>query len=127
MPFVKFTEPNKSFVSRVSISLRGMLNFTDGARRKFKIDQFSYCVLYYDKEKQLIGVEMSNDESADGSIKIRIRKTGADVGIKSFIDYFEIVPKRTTMYEVRSGDNPNWIIIDLQTGRERKSGSDLDN
>lgn len=122
MAFIKFTETNKSFVSRVSISPRGMLNFTDGARRKFKMDKFSHCILYYDKENQFIGVEMSTSESAEGSIKLRMRNTGADVGIKGFVDYFEITPEKTTMYEVRSGEQPNWIIIDLKTARERKAG-----
>ena len=126
MPFVKFTETNKSFVARASISQRGMLNFTDGARHRFNMEDYSHCILYYDQEIQLIGIEMTNNSSAEGAIKIRIRKTGADVGIKSFLDYFEIVPKRTTMYDIRLGDESNWIIVDLKTGKERRSNSDLD-
>ena len=122
MAFEKFTETGKSFVARVSISPRGMLNFTDGARRRFRMDDYSHCVLYYDKDTQRIGMEMVKGDSAEGSVKLRIRKTGADIGIKSFIDFFAIAPKKTTMYEVRSGEEQHWVVIDLKTGRERQSG-----
>ena len=122
MPFIKFTEPNKSFLARVSISPRGMLNFSDGARRRFKMDEYSHCVLYYDKETQLVGIEMVKDGTAEGSVKLRLRNTGADIGIKSFIDYFAIAPRKTSMYEIRAGDAPNWIVIDLKTARERQGG-----
>lgn len=122
MAFVKFTEVNKSFVARVSISPRGMLNFTDGARKRYHLDDYDFCVLYYDNDDQIIGVELTRDEQAEGAIKIRKRITGADLGIKNFLDYFGIVPKKTSMYEIEQGDPQNWINIKLGTARERKEG-----
>jgi len=101
-----------------------MLSFNDGARHKHEIDKYSYSVLYYDKERSVIGVELTNDKDAEGALKIRFRKTGADLGVKSFIDYFELVPEVTTMYAVEVGDDENWINIDLNTGRQRKIKSD---
>lgn len=124
MAFVKFTEVGKSFMARVSISPRGMLNMTDGARRKYEVDKYDHCVLYYDAEEQVIGMEMTQDEHAEGAIKIRKRETGADLGIKSFLDYFDIVPAKTSMYEIEQGQAPNWINIKLKTARERKEGKE---
>ena len=127
MAFVKFTETGKSFAARASISPRGMLSFNDGARRKYKLDQYKFCVLYYDAEAKLVGVELTNDEQASGAIKLRIRTTGADLGAKSFIDFFEIAPKNTCMYDIRQGESEEWVIIDLTTARERKkSGAEED-
>ena len=124
MAFVKFTKVGRSFATKVSLSPRGMLSFNDGARHKHEIDKYSYSVLYYDKERSVIGVELTNDKDAEGALKIRFRKTGADLGVKSFIDYFELVPEVTTMYAVEVGDDENWINIDLNTGRQRKIKSD---
>ena len=45
-------------------------------------------------------MELTRDEQAEGAIKIRKRITGADLGIKNFLDYFGIVPKKTSMYEI---------------------------
>lgn len=122
MAFVRFTEVNKSFVARVSISPRGMLNFTDGARKRYNLDSYDFCVLYYDKDAQIIGVELTGDEQAEGAIKIRKRLTGADLGIKNFLDFFGIVPKKTSMYEIEQGETESWINIKLNTARERKEG-----
>lgn len=122
MAFVKFTEVNKSFVARVSISPRGMLNFTDGARKRYSLDFYDFCVLYYDRDAQIIGVQLVADEHTDGAIKIRKRITGADVGIKNFLDFFGIAPKKTSMYEIEQGETKDWINIKLNTARERKEG-----
>lgn len=62
MAFVRFTEVNKSFVARVSISPRGMLNFTDGARKRYHLDSYDFYVLYYDNDARIIGVELTKDE-----------------------------------------------------------------
>jgi hypothetical protein len=120
MAFVKFTETGRSFVARVSISPRGMISLNDGARKKFNVDQYEYVVLYYDGERKLVGLELAKDGSTEGAVRIRLRPTGADFGAKSFVDFFEIAPKNTTMYNVQAGQQENWIIIDLNTGRERK-------
>ena len=83
-------------------------------------------MLYYDRDANLIGVELTNDQTAEGVIKIRHRKTGADVGAKSFIDFFEIAPKVTTMYSIGAGESDKWINIDLNKGRERKTNTEDD-
>ena len=120
LAFIKFTDTGKSFASKASISPRGMLSFSDGARRKFKIDEYTHGVLYYDKETNLVGIELTRDTETDGAIKIRLRQTGADMGVKSFIDFFGIAPEVTSMYELIAGDQENWMVVDLKTARERK-------
>ncbi len=120
MAFVKFTDVGKSFVARASISTNGMISFTDGARKKFKIDDYKFCVLYFDKEDGRVGIELINDESEEGAIKLRFRQTGADVGAKSFLSCFNIVPSVTIMVNTEEGKKENWVILDLKTARNRK-------
>lgn len=120
MGFVKFTETGKSFTPKATISPRGMISFNDGSRRKYKLDNYKFCVLYYDGETKKVGVELTNDENSEGVVKLRLRVSGADIGAKSFIDFFEIAPNATTMYAVTSGNEDNWMVIDLNKGRERK-------
>ena len=121
MAFIKFTDTGKSFAAKASISPRGMLSFSDGARRKFGLDKHGYGILYYDKEQGMVGIELTSDENAPGAVRIRNRTTGADMGVKSFIDFFEISPKTTSMYEIKAGQEENWILLDLKTARTRKT------
>jgi hypothetical protein len=124
MAFVKFTETGKSFSARSSISPKGMISLNDGARRKFCLEKFSFAVLYYDSEKSMVGIELTNNENAEGAIKIRLRTTGADIAAKSFVDFFEISPTVTTMYSIKNGEQDNWIVVDLNSGKERKVSKD---
>lgn len=124
MAFVKFTETGKSFAPKASLNDRGYLSFNNGARKRFAIDKYEYAVLYNDAENRKIGVEFTNEASAEGAVKLRVRQTGATIGAKSFIDFFDIKIAKTTIYDVAQGDSPQWVVIDLATGRERNTKDD---
>ena len=41
-----------------------------------------------------------------------------------FIDFFDIKINKTTIYDVSPGDLPQWVVIDISTGRERNTRED---
>ncbi|MBW3622847.1 MAG: hypothetical protein KY468_05490 [Armatimonadetes bacterium] len=120
MPFVKYIETGRSFASKASVSKTGLISFNDGARRRFLMDEFDFCVLYYDKETRKIGIELTKDENAEGARKLRKRTTGADVAAKSFIDFFQIPLQGTTMCDAEADEDSNLIVLDLKKGTLRK-------
>lgn len=124
MAFVKFTETGKSFIAKASISAHGMVGFNDGARRKFKMDDYDYCIMYYDEAERYIGIELTQDKAVTGAMKLRKGNSGASIGARSFLNYFEIAPDKTTRYEIKAGEEENFLIIDLNTGKERKRKSE---
>lgn len=119
MAFVKFKDVNRSHALKASISTTGVLSFNDGARRRFQMDEKRFCVLYYDEEAKIIGIEFTKDEHAEGAKNIRLRQTGADISAKSFLDFFEIRVEKTTLYEIVRDKDSGWAIIELSRGRER--------
>jgi len=121
MAFVKFTETGKSFTPKVSISNRGMIGFNQGAKNRFELDKYTVCILYYDKDEQKVGFEFSTDEQTEGAIRLRHREIGADIGAKSFLAYFDIVPEATMLYQAKAGEKPGWLVVDLKSGKQRKS------
>lgn len=120
MGFEKFTGGGRSFTPKISISRNGLIGFNQGTRRRFSLEKYAVCTLYYDKEEGRIGFEFSKDKNAEGGINLRLRKFGADIAGKSFLSYYNIKPKDTTMYPAKEGHMENWIIIDLTDGEERK-------
>lgn len=119
MPFVKFKERGRSYTARASITRTGMLSFSDGARKRFHFDDSTHCVLYYDEETSRIGVGFTSDTEADGAIKIRFRNTGADVGAKRFVEFFNIGVQETTVFPVEFDENEQMVVIDLNKGKAR--------
>jgi hypothetical protein len=124
MAFVKFTETGKSFSPKASINPRGYLSFNDGAKRRYKIDEADFVIIYYDAENKKIGIELGKGEPVEGALKLRKRETGATVGAKSFVDFFNIPITKTTIYSIIQGENPNWMILDLTKGKERNTKND---
>lgn len=121
MAFLKYTETGRSHVAKATLAQSGRLSFSDGARKRFGMDEYTHCVLYYDPETQRVGIEMINDEKAEGAIRLRHRATGSDVSAKSFADFFSIGPAVTTSYTVTRDASNGWLVIDLREGRARKS------
>lgn len=122
MAFVRFTEIGKSFKPKATITTGGVISLNEGAKKGLDIDNYIYCILYYDDDGKQVGIQLTNDQNEEGAIKIRKRKTGADIGAKSFLTRFKIDVQTTTMYHIDKDVVTGWLIIDLSSGRERKSG-----
>jgi len=119
MAFVKFTEPGRSYAAKASVSKTGMLSFSDGCRRRFQMNDYTHCVLYYDADTRRIGVELTNDASAEGVRKMRLRETGSDVAAKSFVDYFDLGIRETIVCPVDRDEETGYLVVDLTKCRKR--------
>lgn len=121
MSFVKFTESGRSFAPKASISTSGVINFNYGALKRFNLNRFKVGVLYYDKEENKVGIELSCDETSEGALKLRVRETGCDVGAKRFLDFFNISPPTLMIYDIEVGEKPDFYIINLNNGKEKEA------
>ena len=121
MAFVKFKKPGRSFKPRVSVSSRGLISFSNGAVKRFEMDKYGLCALYYDAESRKVGIELlSNDESGE-AMRLRLRSTGADISASSFLSFFNIDVKETIMYEISKNENSGWLVFDLDKGTMRNT------
>ena len=123
MAWVKFEETGKSFAPKASLNSRGYLSFNDGARLRWKLNEYGYAALHYDPDCQKVGIEFGNDPEASGALKLRKRPTGITIGAKAFLDFFNITIQKTTSYQVEQVGAANFVAIDLNKGTERKSGT----
>jgi hypothetical protein len=117
--FVKFTETGKSFAPKASLNPRGYLSFNEGARKRYEIDKYDYVFLYYDHDDKKIGVELGIGGATEGALNLRKRQTGATVGAKAFVDYFDIPIKDTMIFDISQDDETGFLIIDLSSGKVR--------
>ena len=76
MAFEKFTQTGRSFAPKASISTYGTLSFNDGARRRYQMDDYTHCILYYDRDTHRVGIELTNDGRTAGARTLRHRRTG---------------------------------------------------
>jgi hypothetical protein len=100
-----------------------MIGLNDGARRRFQLDDYQYCILYFDPESKRVGIELTNDKDVEGAQKIRFRKTGSDVAGRSFLSFFGIEGLETATYPLSKDEGTGYLIIDMTKGRVRSSSS----
>jgi hypothetical protein len=114
MAFEKFTQTNKSFAPKLSIRSNGQLGFNFGAIEKFKLENYPYAVLFYDKEVKKIGVYLTKSKDDEGASKLRVKNGNASVAAKSFLDYYSIPYGKTVRFEAVWDDKEKMIIATLK-------------
>ena len=97
------------------------MSFSNGARKRFKMDEYGWCSLYYDSENRIVGVELLSDNESEEAIRLRIRSTGADISASSFLSFFNIEVKDTMMYEISKDEENGWLVFDLKLGKKRNT------
>ena len=118
MAFERFLYSGKTFKPAVSIRQNGQIGFNNGARKKFKLDEYNYVILYYDKEEEKIGIQLTNNSDEEGVIRLQKRPLSVTIFAKSFLDYYEIDYSKTKRY-IPSWDEKNkMIIIKLKNSKE---------
>ena len=125
MAFERFENIGGIYISKASISNRGMITLSQGACRQYGLDKNTakYVQLYYDKEARLIGMVFGAEK--DGAVaNVRIRTTALTFSAKSLLDFYGIMPQKTSLYEIKN-DN-NMLIIDMKTAKIRKTKQDKD-
>lgn len=114
MSFERFTKAGKTFKPKVSIRKGGQMGFNNGARGKFKLDDYEYVILYFDKENSKVGIQLTNDNNENGVIKLYKRKLDVAVSARSFLDYYSISYDKTIVYDPQWVEETKMIILDVK-------------
>lgn len=112
MGFEKFTQTGRSFTPKVSIWSRGQIGFNKGAVKRFDLGKFNYVVFFYDKDTNRIGIKPI-EKAEEGAVTLNQKTTGAAVGAKAFLDFYDIDYKETRQYNVQEDKENNLLVIDL--------------
>jgi hypothetical protein len=74
--FIPHTATGKRFEDRITVTRSRSIGLPKQFFDDNKIDSYKYATLYYDKEKQAIGIVFVNDESTPGKIAITRNNQG---------------------------------------------------
>lgn len=115
MAFVRFTKTGSRIgTPKASIWTRGQIGFNQGAVVEYKLDSYTYAVLYYDEETKNVGFELTNDAKAEGATKLIVRKNaGISMSALSFLKTFKIDFSETHQYNLSYDKTINMYVIDL--------------
>ena len=118
MAFEKYVKSRRSLDSCASIWLRGQIGLGKGATEYYKLKDYKFVVLLYDKEAEQIGIRVTNDDNEEGARTITKGKTGVVISARSFLCFYHIDHRVTRTYALDYNDNENLYVIDLQKPRQ---------
>ena len=91
MAWEKFTITRRSFSPKISIRGKSQIGFNTAAIEDFKLKDYKFAVLYYDKESKKIGIKLTNDKDEEGVRKLKVRPAaGASLPARVFIEYYKL-------------------------------------
>ena len=114
--FVKFTDPDSSFAARITVRQTGQLGFNAGAINRYKINDFAFCVLFFDEEQKVIGLQLVNEQT-EGAIEIKKSESNTFVRGKSFCDRYGIDYSESHRFELKREEKENGLLY-FELGKE---------
>lgn len=117
--FERFTQIGRVFRARASLRSNGQIGFNHGALTRFKLTEFTHVVLFYDPERRLVGVKLTSDKTEEGASTLITKNGNGTVSARAFLEYYQILPKTTTQYDIEWNEENKMLIIDMQTASQK--------
>lgn len=116
MAFERYTKTNlRMGKPQISIWSRGQIGFNSGAIEKYKLNNFNYAVLFFDKNTRAIGVMLTNDKEEPGAMKLVKRKSGGfSFSAQSFLKHYEIDYSKTIRHDLTYDEKENMYTFQLK-------------
>jgi len=113
MAFEKFIPPQTSGVRpRATIRPSGLISFDAATVETFGLDTASYAVLYFDKTRKMVGVQITKNEGDDGALKLSRRRRSVSLKAPHFFDLYGLSFEEAQRFDV--GHDPE-VVYRLDT------------
>lgn len=113
--FERFTKTGKSFKTRVTIQRSSIIAPNLAATVAFKFEDYKFAILFFDPSIKRVGIRLTNSETEDGIIKVRIReKVGALLSAQSFLDYYKLHDYAGKTFDATWDSKEKMVVFDLK-------------
>jgi hypothetical protein len=115
MGFKKFTKVRSRIdVPKVGIWKSGMMSFNSSSMNEYGLRKYTYVVLYYDEDTNRVGMKFTNDQTAEGIMKLNKRKNvaGANFSCKAFLRTYKI-EQTNVQFFLKHDEESGLYVFDL--------------
>jgi hypothetical protein len=119
--FEIFTKQGTTFKPKISIRKRGQLGVNSGAINKFGLGKYNYAIMYISKDRDRIAIRFTNDQNAEGAVKIMKRPGNFAFSGKAFFDCYDIDTESTRSYDAEWIASENAAVIRIGEKEDSES------
>lgn len=113
MAFKRFIKKGRSVNSIASIWSRGQMGINKGAVKEFGLGDYSYVVLFFDKDATRIGIKFTHDRREEGALSLTHGQNGAIISVKAFLDFCHILYSKSKRYALTYDEESELYVIQL--------------
>lgn len=124
--FEKFVEVDSSFSAKVTVRQKtGQIGFNSGAINRFKIDNFSYSILYFDPTYRVVGIQLVDAEQP-GAIKISKKSSNTYITAKNFLDKYGINYENSHRHDLERDTDSGFLYFHVDEDAESEASERVD-
>jgi hypothetical protein len=121
MAFEKFIPPQSSGIRpRATIRPSGLISFDAASVEAFGLHSASFAVLYFDKTRKMVGIQITNNENDDGALKLSRRRRSVSVKAPQFFDLYGISFEEAQRFDVGQDPATKILTISLKNVPRRR-------
>ena len=121
MAFEKFIPPQSSGVRpRATIRPSGLISFEAARFETFGLDSASFAVLFFDKTRKIVGVQITGNENDDGALKLSRRRRSVSLKAPQFFDLYGLSFDEAQRFDVGQDPSTKMLTISLKNIKRRR-------
>ncbi len=121
MAFEKFIPPQTSGVRpRATIRPSGLISFDAASVEAFGLDSAKFAVLYFDKTRKLVGIQIIKNGTDDGVLKLSRRRRSVSLKAPQFFDLYGLSFDEAQRFDVGHDPSSNMLTISLKNVQRRR-------
>ena len=121
MAFEKFIPPQSSGVRpRATIRPSGLIYFDAASGESFGLHSASFAVLYFDKTRKMVGIQITKNEGDDGALRLSRRRRSVSVKAPQFFDLYGISFEEAQRFDVGQDPATKILTISLKNVPRRR-------
>ncbi|MEJ2190645.1 MAG: hypothetical protein P8Y93_14840 [Acidobacteriota bacterium] len=121
MAFEKYIPPQSSGVRpRATIRPSGLISFDAAAVEAYGLQSASFAVLYFDKTRKVVGVEITKNANEEGALKLSRRRRSVSVKAPQFFDLYGLSFDEAQRFDVGRNPETKMLTISLKNIKRRR-------
>jgi hypothetical protein len=121
MAFEKFIPPQISGVRpRATIRPSGLISFDAASVEAFDLHSVSYAVLFFDKTRKIVGIQMTKKPDDDGALNLSRRRRSVSLKAPQFFDLYGLSFEEAQRFDVGQDSTTGMLTISLKNIPRRR-------
>ena len=121
MAFEKYIPPQSSGVRpRATIRPSGLISFDAAAVEAYGLQSAAFAVLYFDKTRKVVGVEITKNANEEGALKLSRRRRSVSVKAPQFFDLYGLSFDEAQRFDVGRNPETKMLMISLKNIKRRR-------